>query len=163
MRINGNSFPEDMEDLFVVFGAVMRCMRSMNLHLSLPAFLAVLFTMTGLFSSGYKMAFHPDVTETYFLSLICSVIFYLSAQFMIMLSASITNELANNVKCVVQCLPYRNAIQDPKRKFKLKKYLNQNNSLALWKVYVMDWSLIVTSIGTLLTYGILIGTLGKDM
>ncbi|GFU69049.1 uncharacterized protein TNCV_4457761 [Trichonephila clavipes] len=161
--MNGNSFPEDMEDLFAAFGTVMRCMRSTNQHLSLLAFLAVIFTMTGLFSGGYKMAFHPNSTEAYFLSLFFSVIFYLSAQLMIMLSASVTNELANKVKCIVKCLPYRNAIQDPKRKFKFKKYLNQDNSLTLWKVYVMDWSLIITSIGTLLTYGILIGTLGKDV
>ncbi|GFY58270.1 uncharacterized protein TNIN_142841 [Trichonephila inaurata madagascariensis] len=152
-----------MEDLFVAFVAAMRCMRSMNQHLSLLACLAVIFTMTGSFAGGYKMAFHPNNTEAYFLSLIFSVIFYLTAQLMIMLSASVTNELANKVKCVVRCLPYQDAIQDPKRKFKLKKYLNQDNSLTLWKVYVMDWSLIITSIGTLLTYGILIGTLGKGI
>ncbi|GFR14421.1 hypothetical protein TNCT_471 [Trichonephila clavata] len=87
--------------------------------------------------------------------------YYLSIQLLIMASASVTNELASKVKCVMQCLP-RSSIQNPQRKFKFKKDLKQDNSLTLWKVYVMDRSLIITSIGTLLTYGILIGTLGKD-
>ncbi|GFV29858.1 uncharacterized protein TNCV_2083231 [Trichonephila clavipes] len=119
--------------------------------------------MAGLFWGGYRIAFYSDMTEIYFLSLLMPQLFNLSNQLLIMISASMTNELTSKVKCVMQCLPHRSSIQDPQRKFKFKKDLSQENSLTLWKVYVMDRFLIITSIGTLLTYGILIGTLGKNV
>ncbi|GFY66998.1 uncharacterized protein TNIN_291981 [Trichonephila inaurata madagascariensis] len=161
-RMEGDFFPGDLENIFLAYGDIARYMRSMDEHFSMPVFFTVFFTMTGLFWGGYRIAFHSGITKMYFLSLIIPLIFYLSIQLMIMVSASSTNELANEVRCVIQCLPYGNPPQDPKRIFKLKKDLNRDNSLTLWKVYVMDRSLVITSIGTLLTYGILIGTLGKS-
>ncbi|GFY60785.1 uncharacterized protein TNIN_107371 [Trichonephila inaurata madagascariensis] len=151
-----------MGRLLVEYEDITRCMRSMDEHLSLPAFLAVFFTMTGLFWGGYRIAFNSGMAKNHFLSLIIPLIFYLSVQLLIMVSASVTNELANRVRRVMECLPYQNSTQDPKRIFKFKKILNHDDSLTLWKVYSMDRSLVITSIGTLLTYGILIGTLGKD-
>ncbi|GFS75167.1 uncharacterized protein TNCV_718901 [Trichonephila clavipes] len=152
----------DMERFLVEYEVITRCMTSMDEHLSLPAFLAVFFTMTGLFWGGYRIAFNSGMTKNHFLSLIIPLIFYLSVQLLIMVSASVTNELANKVRRVIECLPYQNSTQDPKRIFRFKKVLNHEDSLTLWKVYAMDRSLVFTSIGTLLTYGILIGTLGKD-
>ncbi|GFT36557.1 uncharacterized protein NPIL_695881 [Nephila pilipes] len=160
-KVEGDCFPEDLENLFLAYVDITRCMKHIDNHLSQPAFLTVFYTMTGLFSGGYRLVFQTYNTNEYFLSLILPLIFYLSVQLMIMLSASITNELANNVKFVMQCLPYRNPSQDPEMKYKFEKDLNQENCLSLWKFYVMDRSLVITSIGTLLTYGILIGSLGK--
>ncbi|GFY45436.1 uncharacterized protein TNIN_305621 [Trichonephila inaurata madagascariensis] len=161
-KIDADLLPDDLENLFLEYGNIARCMRSVDEHFSLPVFLAVFFTMAGLFWSGYRIAFYPGDTNIYYLSLIISPTFYLSVQLLILVSASITNELANKVKCVIQCLPYKNFLQDPQRRFTFKKNLNQDNSLTLWKVYAMDRSLIIACLGTLLTYGILIGTLGKD-
>ncbi|GFQ85220.1 uncharacterized protein TNCT_252151 [Trichonephila clavata] len=153
---------EDMGRLLVEYEETARCMRSMDEHLSFLAFLAVFFTMSGLFWGGYRIAFNSGMTKNYFLSLIIPLIFYLSVQLLIMVSASVTNELANKVRRVMECLPYQNSSQDPKKIFKFKKELNCDDSLTLWKAYVMDRSLVITSIATLLTYGILIGTLGKN-
>ncbi|GFQ84455.1 uncharacterized protein TNCT_228181 [Trichonephila clavata] len=153
---------EDMGRLLVEYEDIASCMRSIDEHLSLPAFLAVFFTMTGLFWAGYRLAFNSGVYKNYFLPLIIPLIFYFSVQLLIMVSASVTNELANKARRAMECLPYQNSTQDLKKIFKFKKELNQENSLTLWKVYVMDRSLVITSIGTLLTYGILLGTLGKD-
>ncbi|GFR11984.1 uncharacterized protein TNCT_695781 [Trichonephila clavata] len=161
-RIKDDFILEDMGRLLVEYEDIAICMRSMDEHLSLPAFLAVFFTMTGLFWGGYRIAFNSGTSKNYLLSLITPLIFYLSVQLLIMVSASVTNELANKVKQAMKCLPFQNANQDPNRIFKFKKDLNHNDSLTLWNIYVMDRSLVITSIGTLLTYGILIGTLGKN-
>ncbi|GFQ97615.1 uncharacterized protein TNCT_101351 [Trichonephila clavata] len=162
-QLEGDLFPEDLVNLLSVYGDIARCMGSVDEHLSQPVFLTVVFTMAGLFWGGYRIVFNSGMTNGYFLSLLISLSFCLSIQLLIMISACMTNELASKVKCVVQCLPYRSSLQDPQRKFKFNKDLNQENSLTLWKAYVMDRSLIITSIGTLLTYGILIGTLGKSI
>ncbi|GFQ84452.1 uncharacterized protein TNCT_228161 [Trichonephila clavata] len=161
-QIDGDLFPEDLENLFLAYGEIMRFMRSVDEYFSQPVFFAIVFNMAGLFWGGYRIAFYSDMSKMYFLSLLMPQLSNLSNLLLIMVSASFTNELASKVKCAMQCLPYRNSIQDPQRKFNFKKDLNQENSLTLWKVYVMDRSLIITSIGTLLTYGILIGTLGKN-
>ncbi|GFX45652.1 uncharacterized protein TNCV_176451 [Trichonephila clavipes] len=162
-RMDGDLFPEDLENLLLAYGDIARCMGSVDEHFAQPVFLTVFVTMTGVFWGGYRITFYSGMTQMYFLSLVFPLCFYLSIQLLIMISGSMTNELANKVKCVVQCLPYRSFLQEPQRKFKFKMDLNQGNSLTLWKVYVMDRSLIITSTGTLLTYGILIGTFGKDI
>ncbi|GFY67260.1 uncharacterized protein TNIN_439291 [Trichonephila inaurata madagascariensis] len=161
-QVDGNFLPGDLENLFLTHEDIAKCMRSVDENFSLPVFLAVFFHMTGLFWGGYRIAFHSGMTKMYLLSLLMPQFFNLSNQLLIMVSASVTNEMAIKVKCVMQCLPHPCYIQDPQKKFKFKKDLNQDNSLTLWRVYVMDRSLIITSIGTLLTYGILIGTLGKN-
>ncbi|GFU56686.1 hypothetical protein TNCV_1822201 [Trichonephila clavipes] len=113
---------EDMEKLLVEYEDIARCMRSMDEHLSLPAILAVFFTMIGLFWGGYRIAFNSGKTKNYFLSLLIPLIFYLSVQLLIMVSAAATNEMANEVKCVMECLPYQNSTQDPKRIFNFKRF-----------------------------------------
>ncbi|GFY58272.1 uncharacterized protein TNIN_142861 [Trichonephila inaurata madagascariensis] len=161
-RMDGDFASEDMDSLFIEYGDIARNMRSLDENFSMPIFLTIVFTMAGLFGGGYRIAFHDGKSKNNFFSLIIPLLFYLSVQLLIMVLASITNELENKVKCIILCLPCRNFSEDPKRIFKFKKDLNQDNCLTLWKVYVMDRSLVITSIGTLLTYGILIGTLGKN-
>ncbi|GFW48147.1 hypothetical protein TNCV_4937531 [Trichonephila clavipes] len=46
-------------------------------------------------------------------------------------------------------------------KHRLKEYLTRETHLTLWKIYVIDMPLVITSFGTLLTYGMLLGTVGK--
>ncbi|GFY56476.1 hypothetical protein TNIN_189031 [Trichonephila inaurata madagascariensis] len=116
--MDGDLFPADLENLFLAYGDIARCMRSVDEHLAQPVFLTVFFTMTGLFWGGYRIAFYSGMTKMYFLSLIFPLFFYLSIQLLIMISASMTNELESKVKCVTQCLPYRSFIQEPQRKFK---------------------------------------------
>ncbi|GFS48584.1 uncharacterized protein NPIL_508891 [Nephila pilipes] len=161
-QVDGDCFPDDPENLFYAYENIARYVRNVDEQLSLPVFLAIFFTMTGLFWGGYRIAFYPNMTKEYLLSLIIPQVFYFSVHLLIMVSASITNELANKAKCIMLCLPYRHPTQDPKKKYKFEKDLNQESCLTLWKIYVMDRSLVITSIGTLLTYGILLGTLGKD-
>ncbi|GIX74389.1 hypothetical protein CEXT_47381 [Caerostris extrusa] len=74
---------------------------------------------------------------------------------------SITNEKANKARRAMKCLFKRSFTNEGEMKMKLEKYLDVENSLTLWNIYTVDRSLLITSFGTLLTYGILIGTLGK--
>ncbi|GFT23569.1 uncharacterized protein NPIL_536471 [Nephila pilipes] len=98
----------------------------------------------------------------HFLFLTSSICFYLSNQLLVMIPAAETNEAASKTANFVQCLPYKFPSLHEEIKFLLKKNIIQDNRLTLWNMYVLDRSLIVTSLGSLLSYGVLIGTLGTE-
>ncbi|GFQ93323.1 hypothetical protein TNCT_64731 [Trichonephila clavata] len=77
-----------------------------------------------------------------------------------MISGSMTNEMAKKAKSALQCLKYK--IPPDLRETKFEEVLVKENNLTLWNIYVLDSSLIIASFGTLLTFGILIGTLGES-
>ncbi|GIX92628.1 hypothetical protein CEXT_254921 [Caerostris extrusa] len=77
-------------------------------------------------------------------------------------SAAATNELAERAKQAVQRLSCGIAKRDKDSAARLKTDLLLENRLTLWKIYIFSRSLVITSFGTLLTYGILLGTLGKE-
>ncbi|GBM00134.1 hypothetical protein AVEN_176381-1 [Araneus ventricosus] len=115
--------------------------------------------MCGVFRMGYRLAFDRDIAQEYFLSLLMSSFYCLSVQLLIMIPAVSTNEKYHQLG---QCLSHRIPQQDKDLEFEFKKYFNKGSCLTLWKIYTLDRSLIITSLGTLLTYGILIGNLGSD-
>ncbi|GFS60292.1 uncharacterized protein TNIN_419771 [Trichonephila inaurata madagascariensis] len=120
-------------------------------YFSFPAFITVLMSMMGLFWSGCKLAFRKRMPYVVFVSFICIGISFLLFQLLIMISGTLTNESANKVRSAVG-----------KKDLKLKRDIAEEN-LTLWKIYTMDRSLVITSLATLLTYGILVGTLGKEL
>ncbi|GFS41270.1 hypothetical protein NPIL_577561 [Nephila pilipes] len=81
---------------------------------------------------------------------------------MVIISASITNELARKAKYFMNNLPNRIPQQSQRIKCILGKTCIQDYSLTLWKIYVIDRSMLFTCFGTLLTYGMLIGALGNN-
>ncbi|GFS49932.1 uncharacterized protein TNIN_63601 [Trichonephila inaurata madagascariensis] len=161
-KLKSNCFLQDMEDLIDIYGEIENCMSYMDEKLSLPAFLLVVMNMSGLFWASYKIAYFSDMNDCYFISMICFTIFHSSIQLLMIVSASITNESVNKMKCLVRRLPYLFPMHYGEIKFKLKQNLMQDNNLTLWKTYVIDRSLAIASLGVLLTYGFLIGNLRKD-
>ncbi|GFU00096.1 hypothetical protein TNCV_1749351 [Trichonephila clavipes] len=91
-----------------------------------------------------------------------SLIFYLSNQLLILIPAAETNEEASKTENFVQRLRYRFPSFHQKIKFLLEKNIIQDNRLTLWNMYVLDRSLIITSLGSLLSYRVLIGTLRTE-
>ncbi|GFR12352.1 uncharacterized protein TNCT_357811 [Trichonephila clavata] len=116
--------------------------------------------MVELFWGGYRLAFRSCRNTKYVIALICSASCYLTFQLLIMISACMTNEMAENVKNTLLCMKYR--FSHDLRETKFKEISTKENNLTLWKMYVLDRSLLITSFGTVLTYGILIGTLGEE-
>ncbi|GFR25453.1 hypothetical protein TNCT_71331 [Trichonephila clavata] len=98
--------------------------------------------------------------NTGYLLFTLSGISYLVLLLQLMISGSASNEQANIVKIHIQCLPPK-TVENQDQISSFKKTLLQDNGLTLWKIYVMDRSLLIVTFGTLLTYGIMLGTLGK--
>ncbi|GFR21717.1 uncharacterized protein TNCT_141591 [Trichonephila clavata] len=131
----------------------------MDSEFSFLAFVTILINTSGLFWDVYRIMFHKNETTGYVI-LTLSGISYLVLLIQLMISGSASNELANIVKIHIQCLPHK-AIENQDQMNIFKKTLLQDNGLTLWKIYVMDRSLLIVTFGTLLTYGIMLGTLGK--
>ncbi|GBM01919.1 hypothetical protein AVEN_269532-1 [Araneus ventricosus] len=114
--------------------------------------------MIRLFNVGYRLAFSPNIFQKYFLSLLLSAFLDFLVQMMIMIPACIANE---EVKHVVQILPCWIPKNDIDLKLEFEKVFRKQKYLTVWNIYFFDRSLVITGFGTLLTYGILIGTVGK--
>ncbi|GIY71831.1 uncharacterized protein CDAR_312221 [Caerostris darwini] len=159
-RLNSDHSTEEMEKLFEVYGSLTTTLRRVDESFSFPAFLANLLYLHGLFWTGYKIAFLNNVHEHSFY-LICPAIYYLSHHLLLMISATTANEKAGKAKLMIQC-HLRHCHLETRMKIKYEKNIALENNLTSWKIYVFDRSLLISSFGCLLTYGILLGTLGRD-
>ncbi|GFQ69357.1 uncharacterized protein TNCT_360151 [Trichonephila clavata] len=161
-KYKNNCLLQDVEGLIDIHGDIENCMSYMDEKLSFPAFLLVVMNMSGLFWASYKIVYFSDMNNYFFISMIYFTIFHSLLQLVMIISASITNELATKLKHFVRRLPYLFPTRHSEIKFKLKQNVMQDNYLTLWNIYVIHRSLIIASFGTLLTYGFLIGSLGKE-
>ncbi|KAF8797012.1 hypothetical protein HNY73_001328 [Argiope bruennichi] len=64
-------------------------------------------------------------------------------------------------KSVAHCFLYQIPRTEKDMRFEFETDFKQGKCLTLWKVHAMNRSLIITTLGSLLTYGILIENLGK--
>ncbi|KAF8796910.1 hypothetical protein HNY73_001239 [Argiope bruennichi] len=150
---------KDFDKYLAVYEKIVENMSTFDEHFSLVAFLSTLLAMICSFSSGYSLAFSPDLSQTTIIYYIISLSFYLSTQLVLMITDSLANELLNEIQNVLQeSLNKLYPSDSEKRRICIN---TEESNLTLWKIYVLDRSLAMSSIGTLVTYGILLATLGK--
>ncbi|GIY17157.1 uncharacterized protein CEXT_55091 [Caerostris extrusa] len=154
-QLNSDKSFEEREKLFEVYESISKTMQKMDESFSFPIFIATLLNLFGLFWAGHWMALHPKLSVEYFLYTLCPVIYHLSHHLLLMVSALMTNEKAVEAKIMIQCLLKRFSL-DIGIKIKYEKNIALESNLTLWKIYVFDRSLIITSFACLLTYGILL-------
>ncbi|GIY71828.1 uncharacterized protein CDAR_312201 [Caerostris darwini] len=151
---------EEMEKTLEVYESLETTLRSIDEYFSFLAFLATLLNLICLFWTGYRIAFLTNHLEHSFY-LINPVFYHLSQHLLLMISASMANEKAAKAKLIIQCM-LRHCHLETSMKIKYEKNTALESNLTSWKIYVFDRSLLITSFGCLLTYGILLGTLGRD-
>ncbi|GBM63849.1 hypothetical protein AVEN_69863-1 [Araneus ventricosus] len=149
--------------MLTIYWKTAKVMNGMDEDFSFPAFLTILMTMIGLFWGGYRMAFSSSMDSEGKTALIFSGYFYLWNHSLILMPAALANEAANKAKHIAKYLPYQVPAQNRQLKFVLKKNSIWNNRLTLWEFYVLDRSILIASFGTLLTYGIILGSLGQEL
>ncbi|GIX81308.1 uncharacterized protein CEXT_532261 [Caerostris extrusa] len=159
-QLDNDHSTEEMEKLLEVHESLATAIRNIDECFSFSAFLSTLFNLFGLFFTGYKIAFLTNIPEHFFY-LLCPVVFHLSNHLLLMISASMTNEKTTKTKLVIQCL-LSHCHLETRMKIKYEKNIALESNLTSWKIYVFDRSLLITSLGSLITYGILLATLGKE-
>ncbi|GFS48581.1 uncharacterized protein NPIL_508881 [Nephila pilipes] len=158
-ELNIDDLSEDFKDLVFTYRDIVKCLSNMDEDWSPLTFLAFLTSMIGLFWGCYLLAFRSIKIPELFTSLLSFTIVCLCANILILVSASTTNELSCKTKNLLRRLSYRITGRHQGIKRHLKEYLSQEHRLTLWNIYIIDMSLMFASFGTLLTYGILLGSL----
>ncbi|GIY44602.1 uncharacterized protein CDAR_125011 [Caerostris darwini] len=143
--------------LFEIYESISKATRKFDEFVSLPTFIATVKNLSALFWTGYSVAFVTNIS----LYVMAPVIHFLSHHLLLMISASMTNEKAAEAKLIMQCL-LRHCHLETRLKIKYEKNIAMKNNLTLWKIYAFDRSLLITSLCSLLTYGILLATLGRE-
>ncbi|GFT24945.1 hypothetical protein NPIL_474071 [Nephila pilipes] len=123
-------------------------------------FIIALCVMIGLFRGFVILSFSKNLTFSLSTFLCIYIIGHLGMLFAIVLPASDLNQVAFEARSQVISLREHSPFSQNRdlkwRQMNVKRKVN----LTLWNTYVIDRSLIWSAFGTLLTYGILIGTLG---
>ncbi|GFX53091.1 uncharacterized protein TNCV_1655501 [Trichonephila clavipes] len=132
-------------------------MKSVDDYLSFSAFIIVLSGLAGLFYVNFGIVIfsidgyvHPLTGEIYFFSLVCMVI----------LPASAANRAFLNAKEAIFSLPGKIPQHYNELKMMVRSECMRDVSLTLWKVYKIEPSLMFSAMGSLVTYGMLLATLG---
>ncbi|GIZ00926.1 uncharacterized protein CEXT_623731 [Caerostris extrusa] len=134
---------------------------SMDNFLCYSTFINVLADMIGVFWACYVLVFEAQDDWQQQLYFLIAIIVYSAWLLMIMLPGSVVNQNVEVAKGAILSCPgwYPNHYNELKTcvrtKFKQKKA-----TLTLWKIYYINKSLLISSLGSLVTYGILFGTLG---
>ncbi|GFS48573.1 uncharacterized protein NPIL_508851 [Nephila pilipes] len=162
-HLNTDCSPEELNNLLSIYGYIAKLISDMDREFSFHTFATVVLCMSGLFWRGYSFVFHANVSIEGSVFMICSMILYLSFQLQIMISASATNELSRKSKNIVNNLVLQTSPKRQRLGYILRKNCSQDCTLSLWNIYVVDKALIISTLGTLLTYGMLVGTLGKAL
>ncbi|GBN73401.1 hypothetical protein AVEN_219675-1 [Araneus ventricosus] len=86
--------------------------------------------------------------------------YYLVLLSIIILPAASVNNAMKEAKDIITSLPGWFPEHYMDLKLRIRRKFKKTTGLTLWKIYVIDKSLLLSLLGTLVTYGILIGTLG---
>ncbi|GFS70503.1 uncharacterized protein NPIL_692621 [Nephila pilipes] len=145
-----------------VYREITQVMIFADNFLSFTALANLISVMTGLFWTGYSLVFFTNGNYMYYLRYLSAVVYVLTFLLMMMLPATAENVAAKFAKGIVLSLPG----SFPEEYKKLMMYIHKNFKyqeleLTLWKIYKIDKSLLISEIGTVITYGILVGTLGS--
>ncbi|GFY46999.1 uncharacterized protein TNIN_11321 [Trichonephila inaurata madagascariensis] len=139
---------------------ISNIMESLEHFMCFSVFLSVVCGMTGMFWLSYKLIFVTKNGYEHYLSSIFGVMYYCSLIIMVILSASSANTAADVAKESVMSLPGKIPQHYKEMKAILRKDCKQNACLTVWKLYKIDRTLIISALGVLMNYGILIATLG---
>ncbi|GBN07221.1 hypothetical protein AVEN_4330-1 [Araneus ventricosus] len=129
--------------------------------LSSYAFIYVLMSLSGMFCFSYFFAFLKQGDYYVYIFIISGFIYHLLVLLSVMLSASAVNEAAEKAESNIMFRENWNSHPCRDSKTYLRQNPKRSVEMTLWKIYKVDKSLLISSLGTLLTYGMLLGTLGS--
>ncbi|GIY26605.1 uncharacterized protein CDAR_41391 [Caerostris darwini] len=133
----------------------------MDNFLNLPIFISVVNILTSLFWYGYSFAFPPNANNVTGIFFSIGFVQYFLMLLITLIPAAAANQAAALAREFVLSLP----AWFPKRyrviKVHVRRKFMHKTALTLWKIYRIDNSLLISAIGSLISYGILLGTLGS--
>ncbi|GIY74126.1 uncharacterized protein CDAR_400271 [Caerostris darwini] len=151
----------DCNRVLQIYQELNNAVKYADSFLSYPAFISVVTNMCELFWTGYNFVFLFDGDYLLFTSLALFLIHDLIILLLIVLSGAAANSAIMMARSTIKSLPAQFPQLYQKIKMVVRQRCKQKNSFTLWKIYTFDKPLLINALGTLLTYGILLGTLGS--
>ncbi|KAF8796845.1 hypothetical protein HNY73_001178 [Argiope bruennichi] len=129
--------------------------------LSYPVFVFVLYYMAGLFWYCYIFIIAPTLPYLVYVDMLGMVASYSTYLVMLMVPAAIANQATRAAKSFIASLPGWFPKNYKEVNLIVLRLSAEEPAFTLWKIYRMEKSLLINAIGTLITYGFLLGTIGN--
>ncbi|GIY88588.1 uncharacterized protein CEXT_663661 [Caerostris extrusa] len=133
----------------------------MDNFLSQPILVSIVIILVTLFWYGYNFAFILYVSNVSGIFDAIGFIQYFVLLLIILPPAAAVNQAAATARETVLSLPGWFPKQYSTIKVHVRRKFMHKTALTLWKIYRIDKSLLISAIGSLISYGILVGTLGS--
>ncbi|GIY57224.1 uncharacterized protein CDAR_230051 [Caerostris darwini] len=129
--------------------------------LGLPIFVTVINTLVTLFWYGFSFVFVINGNSVLGIFFVVGFIQYFVLLLMILPSAAAANQAAATAREIVLSLPGWFPNRYSIIKLLVCRSFKSKTTLTLWNIYRIDKSMLISAIGILISYGILLGTLGS--
>ncbi|KAG8194935.1 hypothetical protein JTE90_021396 [Oedothorax gibbosus] len=160
-ELQKSDIEEEYLRLLHIYREIINVMSIVEEHFSFPVCATMLTTMGGLFRTSYVVMFQADMDyPKYFYSLITGFAYGYSLVNLIV-RASEANRYAEMARGAVVRLPGVLPKHYRQLKLVIRKEFKGKTVLTFWRIYVIDRSMLLSVLGTLATYGILVATLGN--
>ncbi|KAF8797097.1 hypothetical protein HNY73_001401 [Argiope bruennichi] len=152
---------ENVYQLLHAYDELANVLSDVDSIFSYTVFVLVLSSMAGLFWSTYSLIFLQKTHLEFITPFWFSGFYFVIVLLAVILSASETARAGNVAREWVVSLPGFFPLLYLELKIQIRKNFKREIALTLWKMYTIDRSLLFSALGTLVTYGILIATLGN--
>ncbi|GFS42636.1 hypothetical protein NPIL_415091 [Nephila pilipes] len=152
---------DDIARVFQSYDEVLQVIEFIEDAYCVPVFISTIICMVALFRAGYYYSFRKSSSFSFYALCLAYSAYNLCVFLILITVASKVNRIATQNRSLVKSLE-RRYITGKKSEF-LEQYLNINRKVlfSLGNTYIINQSLIWTAIGTVFSYGIIIGTLGS--
>ncbi|GIY51102.1 uncharacterized protein CDAR_498341 [Caerostris darwini] len=152
---------KEFHRLLVACEVINDVVTSLDDHFSYSAFVTVLSSMAGIFRASFVLLFEGEKNPMTLIYYAIAGLLYLAVFLSTILSASAATQEGRIAKELIVSLPGKFPSHYKELKVTLRKHFKREVVLTLWKMYTIERSILISALGTLVTYGILIATLGN--
>ncbi|GIX84821.1 uncharacterized protein CDAR_490561 [Caerostris darwini] len=152
---------QDYRRILKIYKEMHETMIMMENFMNLPILVSVVNILITLFWFGYSFAFTPSVNNASGIFVAMGFIQYFVLLLVTLLPAAAVNQAATTARETVLSLPGWFPKQYSTIKVHVCREFMRKTTLTLWRIYRIDNSLLINALGTLISYGFLVGTLGR--
>ncbi|GIY10933.1 uncharacterized protein CEXT_219741 [Caerostris extrusa] len=152
---------QDYQSILEIYKEMNKTMIMMDNFLNLPIFISVVNILTSLFWYGYSFAFPPNADNVTGIFFAMGFLQYFVLLLITLIPAAAANQAAEMARGFVLSLPAWFPKQYSMIKVHVRRNFMHKTTLTLLEIYRIDKSLLISAIGSLISYGILVGTLGS--
>ncbi|CAL1286889.1 unnamed protein product [Larinioides sclopetarius] len=147
--------------LILAYEGIVNVVTALDDQISYAAFITVLSSLAGIFRASFVLIFETKISSMTSIYYSSAGLLYLAVFLSATLSASFATQEGGIARDLVESLPGKFPVHYKELKVLLRKYSKREVVLTLWKMYTIERSILLSASGTLVTYGILIATLGN--